>query len=126
MNSRLYVGNLTPDVSEADLRDLFSRAGAVTAVELMLDPTSGQSRGYAFVTMATPEFATAALNLFHSYELGGRYIAVTEARPPQQPKGLMSEGFDFQAVGSFRAGGQQQHKGRKQSRHPGRRRGRRR
>ena len=68
MNSRLYVGNLAPNVSEAELRALFSRAGAVTAVELMLDPASGQSRGYAFVTMATPELAAAALNAFHSYE----------------------------------------------------------
>ncbi len=124
MNSKLYVGNLVPNVSEADLRDLFSRAGAVTAIELMLDPTSGQSRGYAFVTMATPEQAAAALNVFHGYELGGRYIAVTEARPPQEVKGLMSEGFDFQPIGSFRAGGQP-HKTRKQPRHPARRRGRR-
>ncbi len=126
MNSRLYVGNLAPNVSEADLRDLFARAGAVTAVELILDPTSGQSRGYAFVTMATPELAAAALDLLHSYELEGRYIAVTEARPPQQAKGLISEGFEFQPVGSFRAAGGQQHKNRKQSRHPQRRRGRRR
>ncbi len=125
MNSRLYVGNLAPNVSEADLRDLFARAGAVAAVELMLDPTTGQSRGYAFVTMATPELAAAALNNFHCYELGGRYIAVTEARPPQRATGLMSEGFDFQSVGSFRAGGQP-HKNRKQPRHPARRRGRRR
>lgn len=124
MNSKLYVGNLTPNVSEADLRDLFSRVGAVTAVELMLDPTSGQSRGSAFVTMATPELAAAALNTFHGYGLGGRYIAVTEARAPQQPKGPMSDGFDFQPIGSFRPGGQQ-HKSRKQSRHPARHRGRR-
>jgi len=122
MNSRLYVGNLAPNVSEAELRALFSRAGAVTAVELMLDPASGQSRGYAFVTMATPELAAAALNAFHSYELGGRYITVTEARPPQQAKGLISEGFE--TAGSFRAGGQQ-HKSRKPSRYPQRRRGRR-
>ncbi len=125
MNSKLYVGNLAPNVSEAELRDLFSRAGAVTAVELMLDPTSGQSRGYAFVTMATPELAAAALDVFHSYELAGRYIAVIEARPPQQAKGLISEGFDFQPVGTFRPAGQQ-HKNRKQSRRPARRRGRRR
>lgn len=124
MNSRLYVGNLAPNVSEGDLRDLFSRAGTVTGVELMLDPTSGQSRGYAFVTMATPELAAAALNVFHSYQLGGRYIAVTEARPPQQAKGLMSEGFDFQPIGTFRAGGQQR-KSRKQPRHPARHRRRR-
>lgn len=50
MNSKLYDGNLGPNVSEAEIRALFSPAGAVTAVELMLEPTSGQSRGYGFVT----------------------------------------------------------------------------
>jgi RNA recognition motif-containing protein len=95
MNSRLYVGNLSPGVTEADLQLLFSRIGAVTEAQLMLDPATHQSRGYAFVTMATPELAAAALRELHCYSLGGRYITVTEARPPQQPKGLMSEGFDL-------------------------------
>ena len=104
MNSKLYVGNLAPKVREADLRDLFSRAGAVTAVELMLDPTSGQSRGYAFVTMATPELAAAALRDLHCCELEGRHITVTEARQPQAPKGLMSEGFGSEAAAPFRPG----------------------
>lgn len=104
MNSKLYVGNLAAKVSEADLRDLFSRAGAVTAVEIMLDPASGQSRGFGFVTMAAPELAAAALRDLHCCELGGRHITVTEARPPQSPKGLMSEGFDSRGSASFRPG----------------------
>jgi RNA recognition motif-containing protein len=93
MNSKLYVGNLAPEVSEADLRLLFSRAGTVTEVHLVLDPTTRESRGHAFVAMATPEFAAAALSELHCWNLGGRNITVTEARPPQQPKGMMSEGF---------------------------------
>jgi RNA recognition motif-containing protein len=93
MNSKLYVGNLPPNVSEADLRLLFSRAGDVTEVHLVLDPTTHQSRGHAFVTMATPELAAAALSDLHCCSLGGRYITVTEARPPQERKGMMSEGF---------------------------------
>ena len=93
MNSKLYVGNLGPEVSEADLRLLFSRAGTVTEVHLVLDPTTGQSRGHAFVTMATPELAATALNDLHCCNVAGRYITVTEARPPQEPKGMMSEGF---------------------------------
>jgi RNA recognition motif-containing protein len=97
MNSKLYVGNLPPDVSESDLRLLFSRAGAVSEVRLVLDPTTHQSRGHAFVTMATPEFAAAALSELHCCNVGGRYITVTEARPPQEPKGMMSEGFAFGA-----------------------------
>jgi RNA recognition motif-containing protein len=93
MNQRLYVGNLSPVVTEADLRLLFSRIGSVIDVELKLDPTTHQSRGYAFVTMATPELAAAALRELHSCNFGGRYIAVTEARPPQEPKPLINEGF---------------------------------
>jgi RNA recognition motif-containing protein len=95
MNSKLYVGNLAPNVSEADLRLLFSRAGTVTEAHLVLDPTTHQSRGHAFVTMATPELAAAALSELHGCNLGGRYITVTEARPPQEPRGMMSEGFAF-------------------------------
>ena len=95
MNSKLYVGNLSPGVTEADLRLLFSRIGSVTEVELKLDPTTHQSRGYAFVTMATPELAAAAVRELHSCNFGGRYIAVTEARPPQEPKPLINEGFDL-------------------------------
>ena len=102
MNSKLYVGNLSPSVTEADLRLLFSRIGAVTQVELKLDPTSRQSRGYAFVTMATPELAAAALRELHSCNFAGRYIAVTEARPPQEPKPLINEGFGLGPSAPFR------------------------
>jgi RNA recognition motif-containing protein len=102
MNSRLYIGNLSPGVSEDDLRRLFSQAGAVIEVKLMLDPTTHQSRGFAFVTMATPELAAAALRDFHSYSLGGRYITVTETRPAQEQKGMMSEGFAAETSASFR------------------------
>lgn len=123
MNTKLYVGNLPPAVSEADLRGLFSQAGTVTEVTLVLDPVSGQSRGYAFVTMATPEFAAAALRDFHSYDLAGRLITVTEARPPQERKGLMSEGFDFGASAPFRPAEPRQ-KNRRPSGRSSRRRGR--
>jgi RNA recognition motif-containing protein len=102
MNSKLYVGNLAPSVTEADLRLLFSRIGRVTEVELKLDPTTHQSRGYAFVTMATSELAAAALRELHSYNFAGRYIAVTEARPPQEAKALMNEGFGVGPPSPFR------------------------
>jgi len=121
MNPRLYVGNLPPGVTEADLRLLFSRVGAVTEVQLVLDPTTHQSRGYAFVTMATAELAAAALNALHSYSLGGRYIVVTEARPPQELKGLISEGFDLARPSVARRGGQRDKTRSRSSRFPRRR-----
>ena len=125
MNSKLYVGNLAPNVSEADLRLLFSRAGAVTEVRLVLDPTTHQSRGHAFVTMATPELAAAALNDLHCWNLEGRYITVTEARPPQEPKGMMSEGFASGTSTPFSPGSRRdktQQRSRGSSRPRGRRR----
>ena len=121
MNARLYVGNLPPDVTEADLRLLFSRIGAVTDVQLVLDPTTHQSRGYAFVSMATAELAAAALSALHSYSLGGRYIVVTEARPPQESKGLMSAGFDLAHPAPFRPASHRGKSGRRSPRFPGRR-----
>ncbi len=120
-NRRLYVGNLSPSVSEEEVRLLFSRTGAVLEVTLMLDPATNQSRGFGFVTMATPELALAALREYHGYALGGRHITVTEARPPQEPKGTMSEGFDFETSASFRPGAQE----RKTRRHAGNRANRR-
>jgi RNA recognition motif-containing protein len=121
MNPKLYVGNLAPNVSEAELQVLFSQAGAVTAVELMLDASSGQSRGFAFVTMATSELAAAVLRDLHYFELGDRQITVTEARPPQAPKGLMSEGFGSKATGCFRPGATQDKKRWRSPRSAGRR-----
>ena len=105
MNTKLYVGNLSPAVSQADLLSLFSRVGTVTEITVALDPVTHQSRGFAFVTMGTPDMAAAALKDFHGHELGGRHITVTEARPPQEPKGLMSEGFDFGPSAPFRPSG---------------------
>jgi hypothetical protein len=55
--------------------------------------------------MATAELAAAALLALHSHSLGGRYIVVTEARPPQEPKGLMSEGFNLAPPSFPRDGG---------------------
>jgi RNA recognition motif-containing protein len=121
MSPRLYVGNLSPGVTEADLRLLFSRIGAVTEVQLKLDPTTHQSRGYAFVTMATPELAAAALRELHSCNFGGRYIAVTEARPPQEPKPLLNGGFDLGPSAPFRPS-QPQRKNQHRSANPPRRR----
>ncbi len=123
MSQRLYVGNLSPGVTEADLQLLFSRIGTVTEVHLNLDPTTRQSRGHAFVTMATPELAATALRELHFSNFAGRYITVTEARPPQERKGMMSEGFELGTSVPFRPGAQRR-KDRRRSAGSSRRRGR--
>jgi len=90
MTNRLYVENLPPSATEGSVRELFSQKGSVLEVKLMVDATTGVSRGRAFVTMATPAIAETAMRSLHSHSLGGRNIAVTEARPPvESPIGLI-------------------------------------
>jgi RNA recognition motif-containing protein len=94
MNNRLYVENLSPAITDGVLRELFSKTGPVVDVTLLLDPGTGRSNGRAYVTMATPELAAAALAL-HSHSLDGRNIAVTQARPVvERPAGMIGQGFD--------------------------------
>jgi len=81
MNTKLYVGNLSFDTTENDLQDLFQQHGPVSEVNLITDRMSGPSRGFAFVTMATPEGAQAAVQALAGKELQGRALTVNEARP---------------------------------------------
>ena|SRR2546426_11761169 len=80
MNTKLFVGNLGFDVTENDLQDLFAAFGPVTDVNLITDRQTGRSRGFAFVTMATPEGASAALQGATGKNLKGRDLKVSEAR----------------------------------------------
>jgi cold-inducible RNA-binding protein len=84
MNSKLFVGNLSYNVTENDLQDLFAEYGAVTDVNLMLDRASGRSRGFAFVTMDSKESADAAAQALNGKNWEGRNISVTEARPREE------------------------------------------
>lgn len=81
MSNKLYVGNLSYDTTEIDLQDTFAEAGTVTEVALMQDKFTGKSRGFAFVTMSSPEEAQKAISLFHGKSVGGRALTVNEARP---------------------------------------------
>ena len=80
-NSKLYVGNLSFETLEIELEDLFKQAGTVTEAALMQDRMTGKSRGFAFVTMGTPEEAKKAVEMFNGKQLGGRALTVNEARP---------------------------------------------
>lgn len=84
MNTKLFVGNLAFSVTENDLQDLFSQHGPVTEVNLMLDRSSGRSRGFAFVTMATKEGADAATQALNGTSHEGRNLTVNEARPREE------------------------------------------
>jgi len=87
MSNKLYVGNLSFDTTEVDLQDAFAEAGTVTEVALMQDKFTGRSRGFAFVTMATPDEAQKAISIFHGKTLQGRPLTVNEARPREERSG---------------------------------------
>lgn len=87
MNRRLYVGNLAFSTDENSIEGLFAEAGPVQSVNLMRDRATGQSRGFAFVEMATDDGARAAIDRFHEAEFEGRRLTVNEARPQEQRSG---------------------------------------
>lgn len=84
MNSKLFVGNLSFNTTENELQDLFAASGTVTDVNLITDRMSGRSKGFAFVTMGTPEEAQNAINTLNGKELNGRAMNVSEARPREE------------------------------------------
>jgi cold-inducible RNA-binding protein len=84
MSTKLYVGNLSYNVTENSLQDLFSTHGPVTEVNLLQDRMTGKSRGFGFVTMSTDEGAKAAIAALNGHELDGRALTVNEARPREE------------------------------------------
>jgi RNA recognition motif-containing protein len=81
MEIRLYVGNLSQETTEQDLRAMFSEAGTVELVEVVMDPKNGKSRGFAFVTMDSQDVADKAVQMFNGKEVNGRTIKVNITIP---------------------------------------------
>jgi len=77
----IYVGNLAPNVEEADLNNLFSQQGKVHSVKIIQDMFTKISKGFGFVEMLVKEEAQKALDVLNSFELKGKNIVVNEARP---------------------------------------------
>ena len=84
MNKKLYVGNLPYTISEQDLRVLFAKAGDVTSAVVIIDRNSGKSKGFGFVEMDSQNGAEEAIKLLNGYELGGRAINVSIAKPREE------------------------------------------
>ncbi len=77
----IYVGNLSRDVTEAELREAFEAFGEVTTCNIITDKFSGESRGFGFVEMPTQAEAQAAMDELNGKEMKGRELNVNEARP---------------------------------------------
>ena len=87
MNTKLFVGNLSFNTTENDLQDAFAAHGVVTEANLMTDRTTGRPRGFAFVTMGSPEEAQKAIDAMNGANLDGRNLTVNEARPQGERAG---------------------------------------
>ena len=84
MNSKLFVGNLSFNTTENDLHDAFAAHGTVVEANLMVDKMSGRPRGFAFVTMGSPEEAQKAIDALNGKQLDGRALTVNIARPREE------------------------------------------
>ncbi len=87
MAKRLYVGNLPYTISEPQLRDLFSQAGEIESVTVIMDRETGKTKGFAFVEMVSDEDAQKAIEKFDKYQIGDRPLVVNEARPKEERNG---------------------------------------
>jgi RNA recognition motif-containing protein len=87
MGTRLYVGNLSFSSTGETVREAFSRIGEVTDVHIVTDRTSGQSRGFGFVTMGSPAEAQKAIEAMNGANLDGRPLRVNEAEERPQRGG---------------------------------------
>ncbi|MFQ5424819.1 MAG: RNA recognition motif domain-containing protein [Phycisphaerae bacterium] len=81
MGKRLYIGNLSYDVSSSDLESMLSAHGTVQSAEVISDRTTGQSKGFGFAEMSSDEEAQAAISALNGQEHGGRALTVNEAKP---------------------------------------------
>lgn len=93
MESKLYVGNLSYNVSEDDLRTLFSQAGEIKEITLIVDRETRRPKGFGFVEMMTQAEAQKAIEMFNDYELDRRRLTVSMARPREERGGGGGGGF---------------------------------
>lgn len=83
MSTKLFVGNLSYNTTENALQDAFAAHGTVLEANIMMDRMSGRSRGFAFVTMSTPDEAEKAIQALHGAQLDNRALTVNVARPKE-------------------------------------------
>ena len=104
MGKKLYVGNLSFSVTNADLEDLFAPFGEVRSAQVVEDRQTGRSRGFGFVEMASDGDALAAIDALHDQEHGGRRLTVNEAKP-REDRGGGGGGYRGGGGGGYQGGG---------------------
>jgi len=101
MGKKLYVGNLSYNVSSSELEQLFSQHGTVESAEVIADRMTGRSKGFGFVEMSSDAEAQAAIAALNGQDHGGRALTVNEAKPRENRGGGGGRG----GYGGGRGGG---------------------
>lgn len=102
---KIYVGNLSYQCSEADLKEQFAKFGEVVSVKVITDPATGRSKGFAFVEMANREGGQEAVKNLNGKEIDGRVVTVDEARPQVKKPPRDRDGGGFGGGGGGFGGG---------------------
>src|SRR4028119_200600 len=84
MGSKLYVGNLSYNTTNADLEQMCAAHGTVQSAEVIQDRDTGRSKGFGFVQMGSDQEAQAAISALNGQEHDGRALTVNEAKPPAE------------------------------------------
>src|SRR5438093_11881436 len=105
MSTKLFVGNLSFNMTENDLQDAFAAHGTVVEANLMMDRMSGKPRGFGFVTMSTPEEAQKAIDALNGKTVDGRALTVNIARPREERSGAGGGGGGHRQYGGGGGGG---------------------
>ena len=87
MSTKLFVGNLSFNITENDLQDAFAAHGTVVETNLMMDRATGRPRGFGFITMSSEEEAQKAIDALNGASLDGRNLTVNIARPREERSG---------------------------------------
>ena len=109
MEVKLYVGNLSYSTTEDELRTLFAQAGTVASVAVIKDRDTGQSKGFAFVEMATQAEAQKAISMFNGQNLKDRALTVNLARPREERSGGGFGGGNSRGGGGGGGGGRRRY-----------------
>jgi RNA recognition motif-containing protein len=87
MGRKLYVGNLSYDVTDGTLEQMFAAHGTVQSAQVIMDRDTGRSKGFGFVEMGSDQEAQAAIQALNGQQVGGRSLTVNEARPKEDRGG---------------------------------------
>ena len=87
MGRKLYVGNLSYEIRDSDLEDLFAAHGTVSSAQVITDRDTGRSKGFGFVEMSSDQEAQAAISALNGKPVEGRNLTVNEARPREEGGG---------------------------------------